>query len=118
MFEGKSPRSGDASPPEAGARENAPLRPLKWSDLVDRLAAARDLRASLGAPAQGGSDGGDASFDAGSARRIAAHQKGKDGVYPDDLGNGKGTGGKELPAESGKGLPPKSGSGSPVRGTK
>ncbi|MBO9558405.1 MAG: helix-turn-helix domain-containing protein, partial [Caulobacter sp.] len=40
------------------------LRPLSWTDLVARLAAARHLRSPYGAA----NPGGEASFDAGSAR--------------------------------------------------
>ena len=85
MFEGKPPATADAYRLEE-PQEGESLRPLSWSDLVARLSQARDLRASLeGAPVAS-----DASFDAGSARRIAAHHNGKHGVNLDDLGNGKG----------------------------
>ena len=80
MFEGKPPQIDES------AREA--LRPLAWSELASRLAAARELRASL-AP---GELQGDASFDAMSARWIAAHQIGKDGVNPEHSTNGKGAG--------------------------
>ena len=86
MFEGKPPRAADALPLEE-PQQGESLRPLSWGDLVARLSAARDLRASLGGePAVC-----DASFDAGSARRIAAHHNGKHAVNLDDLANGKGT---------------------------
>ena len=78
MFEGKPPF------PEDPSREV--LRPLQWAELASRLAAARDLRASL----REGGKGGDASFDAGSARWIAAHRDDKDRVNPEDLANRKG----------------------------
>ena len=81
MFEGKPPATADAYRLEE-PQEGESLRPLSWSDLVARLSAARDLRASL--------EGSEASFDAGSARRIAAHHNGKSSINPDDLGNGKG----------------------------
>jgi len=80
MFEGKPPQVDES------AREA--LRPLAWTELASRLAAARELRASL-AP---GELQGEASFDAMSARWIAAHQIGKDRVNPEDSTNGKGAG--------------------------
>jgi hypothetical protein len=82
MFEGK-PILPQESPAEA-------LRPLAWSELAARLAATRDLRASL-AP---GELGAEASFDASSARWIAAHRSGQDFVNPDASANGKGAGPK------------------------
>ena len=90
MFEGKPPQVDDS------AREA--LRPLAWTELASRLAAARELRASL-AP---GELQGEASFDAMSARWIAAHQIGKDGVNPEASTNGKGAGltGAEAPLVS------------------
>ena len=81
MFEGKPPRPADARPLEEQGQGDA-LRPLTWRDLVERLSAARELRASCGA-------GEDASFDAGSARRIAAHHNGKLSVNLDDSSNRK-----------------------------
>ena len=85
MFEGKLPKPAEALA-LGEAQDGEVLRPLSWSDLVARLSQARDLRASLdGAPAVS-----DASFDAGSARRIAAHHNGKHSVNLDVLGNGKG----------------------------
>ena len=89
MFEGKPPRQEDGSVPRSAAPHEA-LRPMEWSDLTTRLAAARDLRASL-AP---GERAGKASFDALSARWIAAHPAGEDGVNPEDSANRKGTGGR------------------------
>jgi hypothetical protein len=80
MFEGKPIL------PEESATDS--LRPLAWSDLAARLAATRDLRASLAV----GEEGGVASFDANSARWIAAHRSGQDGVNPDVSANGKGAG--------------------------
>jgi hypothetical protein len=89
MFEGKPPRPRDAralddEPPDIDA-----LRPLSWGDLVARLSAVRDSR-----PLHDGSDaGGEASFDADSARRIAAHHNGKHDVNLDASANGKGRAG-------------------------
>ena len=85
MFEGKPPRPGESSPLESERGASQSLRPLSWGDLVARLAAARDLRAEV-APARPGAR---ASFDAGSARKIA-HHNGKQGVNLEDSGNGKG----------------------------
>ncbi len=89
MFEGKPPRPEDGSALRPPA-EREELRPLAWSDLTTRLAAARDLRASL-APGEGD---GQASFDALSARWIATHPLDEAGVNPEDSGNRKGTGGR------------------------
>ncbi|MEL1251753.1 hypothetical protein [Aurantiacibacter gilvus] len=96
MFEGKPPFSPEA--PSAAAEETAgdALSELTWSDLVAKLEAARDLRASL-ATAE---DATLASFDAGSARHLALHQEPtrheeyERSVNHDDLGNGKGACGK------------------------
>ena len=84
MFEGKPPRTADALPLEE-PQHGESLRPLSWGDLVARLSAAREVRASY----RGAGAAVDASFDAGSARRIAAHHNGKHGINLDDLGNGK-----------------------------
>ena len=93
MFEGKPPRSAEALPLEE-PQEGESLRPLSWSDLVARLTAARALRESI--------DGGAAaSFDASSARCIAAHHNGKHIVNPEDSGSGKGPEGNAEPAVHG-----------------
>jgi hypothetical protein len=89
MFEGKPPRPEDGSVLRFSAPREA-LRPVAWSDLTARLAAAHDLRRSL-APGEGD---GQASFDAISARWIAAHPAGEEGVNPEDSANRKGTGGR------------------------
>ena len=83
MFEGKRPLAGDCAQP---ARPEDALRPLEWTELASRLAAARDLRASL-AP---GEIEGEGSFDAHSARWIAAHRDGQEFVNLEDSANGKG----------------------------
>ena len=97
MFEGKPPRPHDARALEDEPSDIDALRPLSWGDLVTRLSAARDLRSSL----DGGAAGGEASFDAGSARRIAAHHNGKHDVNPDISGNGKSPAGRALRAADG-----------------
>ena len=86
MFEGKPPRPRDAHALEGEPRDIDALRPLSWGDLVARLSVARDLRSSYDRAGAGG----EASFDAGSARRIAAHHNGKQDVNLDVSGNGKG----------------------------
>jgi|SRR5688572_20511227 len=86
MFEGKPPRPRDAQALDDEQPDIDALRPLSWSDLVARLTAARD---SL-LPHEGEDSTGEASFDAGSARRIAAHHNGKQDVNLDASGNGKG----------------------------
>jgi hypothetical protein len=85
MFEGKPPKAADALPSEE-PQDGESLRPLSWTDLVARLTAARDLRASY----HGAGEAAEGSFDASSARRVAAHHNGKHPVNLDDLGNGKG----------------------------
>jgi hypothetical protein len=85
MFEAKPPAT---SQPAADSSESAPLREMTWSDLRARLDAVRDLRHVLSAK------GVDqmASFDAQSARHIAALADDKHAVNPQDLANGKGSG--------------------------
>ncbi len=88
MFEGKLPlaRVPHDSPQVDG--DAGGLRGLTWNDLRARLEAARDLRAVL----HDAADDQFASFDAHSARRIAALSDGKHVVNPEDLANGKGSG--------------------------
>lgn len=93
MFEGKPPSSKAAQPLEE-RKEAEPLRPLSWNELITRLAAARDFRASL----DGQSTDVDGSFDSRCARRIAAHDSSKRAINLDDLGNGKGPVGISGPA--------------------
>ena len=97
MFEGKPPRPEDGTALRPGVQREE-LRPLAWSDLTTRLAAARDLRASL-AP---GELDGQASFDAMSARWIAAHPLDEAAVNREDSANRKGAGatGAEAPPPS------------------
>jgi len=84
MFEGKPPLPGNARPlPQEW--EGEALRELTWADLVARLSASRGVRGTV-EPAD---EGGEASFDALSARRLAAHHNGKWPVNPDDLADGK-----------------------------
>ena len=85
MFEGKPPRTADALPFEEPC-EGDSLRPLSWGDLVARLSAARAVRESY----EGGAVGSEASFHARSARCIAAHHNGKQGVNLEDSSYGKG----------------------------
>ena len=86
MFEGKPPHPRDARALDGEPRDIDALRPLSWGDLVSRLSAARELRL----PCDEADAGGEASFDAGSARRIAAHHGGKHDINLDVSGNGKG----------------------------
>jgi hypothetical protein len=96
MFEGKPPRTADALPLEE-PQDGESLRPLSWDDLVARLASARDLRASLA----GRAASADASFDASSARCIAAHHNGKQAVNLEDSSYRKGPQGIANPAVHG-----------------
>lgn len=85
MFEGNPPIVPEGHDSHGELAGVDYLRPLTWSDLRARLEAARDFRASL----RQAEDGDIASFDAGSARRIAALASGKHGVNPSDLANRK-----------------------------
>lgn len=98
MFEGKPPHPRDARALDGEPRDIDALRPLSWGDLVARLSAARDVRASY----DGVGEAGEASFDAGSARRIAAHHNGKQDVNHDVSGNGKGHAGTASAAAFGE----------------
>jgi hypothetical protein len=93
MFEGKPPRTADALPLEE-RQDGDSLRPLSWGDLVARLSAARELRASFG----GRAADSDASFDASSARCVAALHNGKHPVNLEDSSYGKGPEGIANPA--------------------
>jgi len=84
MFEAKPFSPAHHAPPEFDEAGRS-LRPVRWSDLVAKLDAARDLRASLLAHGHEG----EASFDPGSAQHIAALCEGKRGVNFDDLVDGK-----------------------------
>ena len=88
MFEGKPLQAPVPHDPAEDGGHAESLRGLTWSDLRARLDAARDLRTSL----RDSPDEHLASFDAHSARRIAALAEGKHVVNPDDLANGKGSG--------------------------
>lgn len=92
MFEGKLPLAHVAHYPAEDGNSAGSLRGLTWSDLRARLEAARDLRLSLNLSMRDSPDDHLASFDAQSARRIAALADGKHVVNPDDLANGKGSG--------------------------
>ena len=85
MFEGKPPRTADALPLEE-PQDGGSLRPLSWTDLVARLSAGRDMRASL----EGRPSASDASFDASSARCVAALHNGKHPVNLEDSSYRKG----------------------------
>jgi hypothetical protein len=97
MFEGKPPRPRDARALDVEPQDFETLRPLSWGDLVARFTAARDLRTA----GDDALDSGEASFDAGSARRIAAHHNGNHDVNPDVSGNGKGPAGTAAPGALG-----------------
>ena len=84
MFEAKPSGPGAFTPFESGGAGHH-LRPVNWSDLVAKLDAARDLRASL----LGQEGEGEGSFDPGSAQHIAALCGCKQGVNLADLVNGK-----------------------------
>jgi len=91
MFEGKPPipaRAGDYA--DTGSAQ-VQLRALSWSELIARFTAARELQSALISP----SDQSLASFDAQSARHLAAMHEGeceigKEVVNLDDSGNRKG----------------------------
>jgi hypothetical protein len=83
MLEGNPPRHTEASPLDEEL-EGAVLRELTWAELRSRLAASRGIRRPFG-----DDEGVEASFDAGSARRIAAQHNGKEFLNPDALAHGK-----------------------------
>jgi hypothetical protein len=85
MFEAKPPSPATYAPSEFQDSGRS-LHPVRWSDLVAKLDAARDLRASLLAHA----GEGEASFDPHCAQHIAALCEGKRGINLDDLVDGKG----------------------------
>ena len=97
MFEGKPPRPRDARAHDGEPLDFGRLRPLSWGDLVARFSAAREQRSTCDET----TEPGEASFDAGSARRIAAHHNGKHDVNPDISGNGKSPAGRATRAALG-----------------
>ena len=99
MFEGKPPRPAEVRALAEEPWEGEALRELSWADLVARLAASRGVRGAYGQD----DEGGEASFDALSASRIAAHHNGKHGVNLDNSSNGKGPAGTAARAASGAG---------------
>lgn len=102
MFEGKPPFSSPFLRPDSpGAGEG--LRAVTWSDLVAKLDAARDLRAAMRLH----EGEGEASFDPGCARHIAAICEGKPGVNFDDLVNGKAASGISCRGEGAAGDDPR-----------
>ncbi|MCL6249894.1 hypothetical protein M3P36_02370 [Altererythrobacter sp. KTW20L] len=92
MFEGKLPLAPVAHDSAEDGASAGSLRGLTWSDLCSRLEAERDLRQSLHESRHESHEDHLASFDAHSARRIAALAEGKHVVNPEDLANGKGSG--------------------------
>jgi len=101
MFEGKPPRARDANALDGEQHDFETLRPLSWGDLVARFSAAQEMRSLHGET----DEHGDASFDAGSARRIAAHHNGKHDVNLDVSANGKSPAGTA--AQAGFGAEPR-----------
>src|SRR5688500_16478530 len=93
MFEGEPPCSAEALPLEE-PQEGERLRPMSWRDLVAVVTQAGVVREAI----EGGAA---ASFDASSARCIAAHHNGKHSVNPEDSGSGKGPEGNAEPAVHG-----------------
>ena len=89
MFEGNPPLPSHACPFDDDEWGGKALRPLSWDELVARLSAARDLRMACDLA----DEGSEASFDAGSARWIAAHHGGQQAINPDSSSNGKGPAG-------------------------
>jgi hypothetical protein len=95
MFEGKPPRPRDARALDDERQHDfETLRPLSWGDLVARFSAVQEMLSSC----DDADECGEASFDAGSARRIAAHHNGKHDINPDISGNGKSPAGTAGPA--------------------
>ena len=79
MFEGQIDKSGTTDPREAEV-----LRQFRWTDLVARLAATRELRQELSRTAEGG-------FDSFAALRREVGETGKSAVNHDGLNHGKGS---------------------------
>ena len=98
MFEGKPPQAGAARPVGQESWEGDALRELTWADLVARLAATRG-----GGSVVARTDESEASFDASSARRIAAHHNGKQTVNLEDSSYRKGLRGTAFPPVTGTG---------------
>ena len=67
MFESRTPFSPHATERTSEAGAQADLRPVSWTEINARLAAARELRIALGQ----GESGPAASFNAGLARHVA-----------------------------------------------
>jgi hypothetical protein len=94
MFEGKSSHQNYGGDESGRTAAGESLREVAWGELVSRLAAARDLRCELG----DSTATGEASFDAESARRIAARGEDKPEINPDSLSDRKDAGTKETNA--------------------
>ncbi|MFC3096635.1 hypothetical protein [Alteraurantiacibacter palmitatis] len=89
MYEGKLPSAKQAIETGQDSGESGILREMTWRDLRARLDAVRDLRCALRRPGEAEKL---ASFDADSARRIAALSNGKQGVNLEDLADRKALG--------------------------
>ncbi|MXO60580.1 hypothetical protein GRI89_13625 [Altererythrobacter salegens] len=85
MFQAKLHRQDVGLPFDHADGKAGDLRPVRWSDLVAKLDAARDLRDAL----HGHDGASEASFDSSCARHIAALGDGKHDVNLDALANGK-----------------------------
>ena len=79
MFEGRIKDKSCEDP-----RESSVLHRMRWTDLVARLAATRDLRDELGTV--------DAGFNAFGEVRRESHEEGKSAVNHDILSDGKAVG--------------------------
>jgi hypothetical protein len=78
---------GNLSSVVAGQAEDAgALRAVAWSELVAKLAAARDLRAVFAVSRRGSL----ASFAPQAARALALRDAGEQSINPDALEHGKG----------------------------
>ena len=85
MFEGKIVRAGQELAPAEDAFGEERLRSLSWEEIVVRLGAARDFRRLMERQLNAG--GG--SFNADSARHLAAHGDVKPGINPFALSDRK-----------------------------
>ncbi|MEN7537454.1 hypothetical protein [Aurantiacibacter flavus] len=98
MFEPKNPFAPENT--AHASKEQADLRPVSWSELNARLAAAREFRLAFGEDDRGEA----ASFDAEVARQVAhLHESpepdGKNRVNPDHSTDGKRTDGNTAPRQ-------------------
>jgi hypothetical protein len=85
MFEGNIVRTGREPASAEGTSGEEMLRALSWEEIIARLGAARDFRSLM----ERQRDAGGGSFNASSARLLAALGEGQPGINPFALTNRK-----------------------------